>query len=114
MSNARKSPRQQEKVRALTSDLLQRSIDITNTTKHDVLFDYSGHVNHVGLSIYIDGYDKSVLPSYIRRNPTEIEKKYDLHVISGICLDDDINEIVDFFKVANAELDKLLETSEAA
>ncbi|CAK1819810.1 DUF3081 domain-containing protein [Vibrio crassostreae] len=114
MSNQRKNPRQQSKVRNLAVDLMYRAIELTQTTKHDVRCDYSGHVNHISLEIHVDGYKKGVEPICVKRNPTKTELEYDSFVVSGIYLDDNINEVIDFFNVANAELDKLTASDKAA
>ncbi|MEZ8463016.1 hypothetical protein AB6D04_02085 [Vibrio splendidus] len=47
-------------------------------------------------------------------NPTKTELEYKSFVISGIYLNDNINEVIDFFNVANAELDKLTASDKAA
>ncbi len=67
MSNQSKTPRQQSKVRNLAVDLMYRAIELTQTTKHDVRCDYSGHVNHISLEIHLDGYKKGVEPIYVKR-----------------------------------------------
>ncbi|MCG9576430.1 hypothetical protein L1D14_09280 [Vibrio tubiashii] len=114
MSRTRQTARQQEKVRTLVLDLIQRAIEITHNTKHDVNVNYSGHVNHLNVDIHVNGYRQGVGCLGVRRNPTAIEAEYNAFVVEGIYLDDNINEIIDFFKVANSEFDKLVAADKAA
>lgn len=106
MLNTRKSTRQIEKVRTLVLDLMHRAILITQTTEHDIIFDYSGHVNNVSLCIYVGGYE----------NCSDIVrvKVPENNGIDGIYLDDSIQTITKYFDLANAELDKLVAESKAA
>lgn len=114
MSKLRQTPRQNEKVRTLVSDLMHRALEITQSTKHDVFFHYYANVNQVCVDIHVNGFKQGVDAIQIKRNPTKQEAKYNCYIIDGIYLDEGINEVIDFFKVANAEFDKLVASDKAA
>lgn len=44
----------------LVTEIMQLCVEITNTTKSDAFFNFSGHINAICVSVHIDGWSNDI------------------------------------------------------
>lgn len=49
-----------EQQKAVAAEILQKCIEISNTKKADVFFDYSPHISSIDVYIYRNGWGKEI------------------------------------------------------
>lgn len=47
-----------ERKKEIAAELIQKAVEVTNTTNHDVFVDYAPHVNWIDIRIYHNGWHK--------------------------------------------------------